>query len=77
MLSLNELEHTPKATLDKICRFFGIGLFIPDGLGKKFHQGGIKRKLPLLNKLVKNQALKSLGKKIAVVYQYTYHIPGR
>jgi len=64
VLSLNELEHVPKATLDKICRFLGIGLFTPDGLGKKFHQGGTKRKMPLLNKLVKNQALKSLSKKL-------------
>lgn len=64
VLSMNELENNPEYVINKICSFLGIETFLPNNANKKFHQGGDKRKLPFINKIVKNQVLKNSYRKV-------------
>jgi len=64
ILSMAELEQTPKLVIDKLCKFLNIPLFVPNNLTKKFHQGGSKRKFAFINKIVKNKKIKSVYRKI-------------
>lgn len=61
ILTMDEIEKTPKDAFDKICTFLNIDSSLtPSSLGKKFHQGGTETWLPTTAKLKKFRLFKVL-----------------
>ncbi len=57
ILFTKDLAERPKEVMMRIYQFLGLKEIYPNGIGKKFHQGGLKRKLPDFRKRVKNSPL--------------------
>lgn len=62
ILTMDEIEKTPKDSMRKICTFLEVDeSFTPSSLGKKFHQGGGSTWLPTTREL-KNNILFKIAK---------------
>lgn len=64
LLSTDELEKEPQKVIDKICGFLTLETYTPKDLEKKFHVGGEKRKMPFVDKIIKNNSIKKISKKL-------------
>lgn len=61
ILTMNEIEKTPKDAFSKICAFLEVDdTIMPSSLGKIFHQGGTETWLPTTAKLKKFRFFKIL-----------------
>lgn len=61
ILFTEDLERDPQAVLDKTMRFLGLDTgFTPANLGKRYHQGGSKQRVPWLRDVVKKTPLNQL-----------------
>lgn len=60
MLFLDDLVSRPESVMLQLSNFLGISPKLPPDLHKRFHQGGIRQKMPHAKSIVKNTPLKLL-----------------
>jgi hypothetical protein len=48
----NDLALDPECVMNRICGFLGIEAIMPSDLGKKYHRGGLRQRLPWVRSMV-------------------------
>lgn len=66
ILFTDELESDPQSVLKKIYSFLEIEDYIPESIGKRFHQGGTKERLPIQRILSKVMLIKKIWRILPV-----------
>lgn len=72
-----DLERNPMATIEAISDFLCVDRFMPKSLGKKYHMGGDRERIPWAKNFARNKLgrliIKSIPKRFRTSFKYWYH----